>query len=83
MTNLKRARKTAEKLAENYWIPPFEPAKLFLERKVKVKKEIAQIVLSALNEAVKETCEDMLRLLSSTDETVALHSEFTGKYRGI
>ena len=54
MINSERARKTAEKLAENYWIPPFEPDKLFLERKVKVKKEITQIVLSALNEAVKE-----------------------------
>ena len=54
ISNSERARKTAEKLAENYWIPPFEPDKLFLERKVKVKKEIAQIVLSALNEAVKE-----------------------------
>lgn len=30
----------------------------------------------------EETREDMLRLLSSTDEIVALHSEFTAKYRG-
>lgn len=42
-----------------------------------------QVVLSALNKVVKETREDMLELLASTDETVALHSKFTGKYRGI
>ena len=42
-----------------------------------------QVVLSALNKAVKETRADLLELLASTDETVALHSKFTGKYRGI
>ena len=40
-------------------------------------------ILSALNKAVKETRADLLELLASTDETVALHDKFTGKYRGI
>ena len=43
----------------------------------------ARIILSALNKVVKETREDLLELLASTDETVALHSKLTGKYRGI
>ena len=47
-------------------------------------------ILSALNKATKEarqltaeTRQDLLNLLVSTDETVALHSKFTGRYRGI
>ncbi len=38
------AEKLAEKIAEDYWIPPFEPDKLFLERKEGVKKEVAQLI---------------------------------------
>ena len=71
MINSERARKTASKI---------ETQILFNDRN---KWDFEADILEALNEAVKETCEDMLRLLSSTDETVALHSEFTGKYRGI
>ncbi len=39
--------------------------------------------ITDLNEVAKETREDLLKLLASTDETVALHSKFTAKYRGI
>lgn len=70
MTNSERARKTAEKIDPN-------------QNTLDNVTYLTKIILSALDEAAKETREDMLRLLSSTDETVALHSEFTGKYRGI
>ena len=71
ISNSERARKTDDKIRTQI---------LFNDKK---KWDFEADILEALNEAVKETCEDMLRLLSSTDETVALHSEFTGKYRGI
>ena len=45
--------------------------------------KVIAVILEALDEAVKETQQDLLELLASTDETVALHSKFTGRYRGI
>ena len=47
------------------------------------QKQFSKTILSALNKAVKETRQDLLELLASTDETEALHSKFTGRYRGI
>ena len=41
------------------------------------------IILSALQEAVKEHRQDLLQLLDSTENTVALHSKLLLKYRGI
>lgn len=89
MTNSERAKKTAEKnrsakrsMALAHFGSDLSTDEYMTEAE-KVIVEDAQNILSALNEAVKEVREDTLRLLASTDETVALHSEFTGKYRGI
>lgn len=78
MTNSERARKMTE-VIENRIRKTNEAAGISDVKFINLDK----LLLQMLNEAVKEVREDMLRLLSSTDETVALHSEFTARYRGI
>ena len=43
------AEKLAEKISNDYWLPPFEPDELFLERKEKVKREVAQLITSSID----------------------------------
>ncbi len=83
--NEELARKTAEEIGNEYGsVIALHYDSIGQSKVAKSSVDVmAAIALKHINEAARECREDILRLLSSTDETVALHSEFTAKYRGV
>ena len=86
------ARETAEKIIELVGKNAVSEVSVIaqLQGGLSAERQIESIISTALQSATQETRQlsaqthqDLLELLVSTDETVALHSKFTAKYRGI